>query len=277
MEFPVPAYTSFTIPTGATTGARVVFNEDGSGTIRVYNSSNVLTDEIGGDFGAININGAYAGNADSRLVGGEIEFGTAPGFSNPARIHANPASLGAGQLFIDSGKPTGAGYDEVVVGFISGQNAQAPGGVDTPYVYVSDGNSSSSADLRLSGAVIATDTSQVMETWHSANYFANWVNGGAFSGLGGDPLQTRRMAEDDVWLLGLAQANAGAGTFLALLPVGQRPVSGTPHGIAHRDRGGVITTVEFAVVTTGEIIIGQPIAAGDVYSFNVRIPRNNVA
>lgn len=277
MEFPVPAYTSFTIPTGATTGATVVFNENGSGTIRVYNASDVLTDEIGGSFGAINIAGAYAGNADSRIVGGAIEFGTAPGFSNPSRIHANPASLGAGQFFFDSGKPTGVGLDEVILGLISGANAQAPGQTTTPYAYITDGNTSSATDFRLSGAVIATDNSSSPETWHAPNYRAGYANGNAFSGLGGDGLQIRRMAEDDVWILGLTDASGAATPFVLDLDSDHRPVSGTPHGIVHRDRGGVITTVECAVTVAGEVILGDAVAAGDVYSFNFRFPRNNVA
>lgn len=52
MQFPGQYQTTFTIPTGATTGARIVLNGV-TGTIQVYNSSNQLVDTIGGVAGAI--------------------------------------------------------------------------------------------------------------------------------------------------------------------------------------------------------------------------------
>jgi hypothetical protein len=280
MEFPVPAYTSFTIPTGATSGARITFNEDGSGEIRVYNSAGVLTDTIGGAFGQILVNGAYAGNADSRLVGGEIEFGTAPGFDTPARIHSPAESIGTG-LFLDSGSLGAVGDDMAVLTIYPGHISVVTGDANAPYIAVTDFSASSDADIHVSGSVIATNVNDTtLETWNAPSYAANWSAGNIFSGLGGDGLKYRRGAEDDFWLQGLAKAAAGAGTTVFTLPAGYRPVAGgnfpTPHGIVHRERAGVVVTVEVAVPIGGQVILGAPVNAGDVYSFNLRLPRNNV-
>lgn len=53
MEFPNPSYTTFTIPTGATSGQRITFNELGDGKIRVYDHNGNLVDYIGGTSGEI--------------------------------------------------------------------------------------------------------------------------------------------------------------------------------------------------------------------------------
>ena len=274
MEYPNPAYTSFTIPTGATSGARITFNELGDGTIRIYNSSGTLTDILGGNFGAITVFGGYAGNMDTQLVGGQIEFGIAPGFNNPARIFGQTVLPGV--FVFDSGTNGAVNSDNCMMSLNFGLKNQTTGSANAPYLNLDDGNASSATDLHLSGSVIKTDLLNNLYTWQVPSYAANWSDGTVASGLGGDGLRYRFMAENDLWFSGLATAAAGAGTTIFTLPVAYRPASGTPHGQVLRDRGGVTAIVEVAVFL-GQVILGAPVNAGDTYSFNFRIPLHNVA
>lgn len=94
------------IPTGATTGARVVI--DGTtGLISVYNSSNQLVGQWGGNSGCFF---EYAGGVGSfvEICGGEIQFGST-GFtpaSNPTIIENGITAFGT-SVIIDSGNSGG--------------------------------------------------------------------------------------------------------------------------------------------------------------------------
>ena len=274
MEFPVPAYTSFTIPTGATTGARITFNEFGDGLIRVYNSAGTLVNSIGGQFGSV-ISYGQGLVSDIALQNGRLLFGfNSSNFSPAASVTCPKTNLGA--LDMNTGTGTaGLRPDGTDLFLLGGNNNVVTGNANVPFASLSDTANNSMADFRLTGAVIKQDFTNTPYTWQAPGYAANWSAGAVISGLGGNGLQYRFMGEDDVWLLGLATAAAGAGTTIFTLPAAYTPVN-TPHGQVLRDRGGVIAIVEVAVFL-GQIIVGQPVVAGDVYSFNFRVPLGNYA
>lgn len=239
------------------------------------------TDPFGNHYASGMVTYAVSLISDVALQNGNLVLGNADtDFANAGRVFSS-LTFG-GDVSIHTGTNASVGIlDQVRANFRAGASSQPSGGALTPYFNLIDGDLTSAVDVQLSGSVIATDLSGNLETWHTPAYRANWVAGTAFSGLGGDGLHYRRTAEDEVWLLGLAKANAGAGTFVLDLPAGYHPIPGavfgTPHGILHRDRAGAIATVEMAIDNTGQVILGQPVANGDVYSFNVRIPIGNLS
>jgi len=215
--------------------------------------------------------------ADVALQNGNVKFGNADAdFPNAASIYSGLTA--GGDISLDTGLNAGLGLtDQVRAYFRAGHSSQPPGAADTPYFGLIDGDLTSAVDVQLSGAVIKTDNAGTSETWQNPVYRAGWSAGTVFSGLGGDALQYRKMAEDDLWLEGLAEAGGAAGAFVLDLPAGYAPAAGTPHGIVHLDRGGAISTVECAITTAGQVILGAAPVAGDVYSFNFRIPLGHVA
>ncbi|MEU9048369.1 hypothetical protein AB0D63_43275 [Kitasatospora sp. NPDC048343] len=237
------------------------------------------TDPFGNHYAAGAVSYTQSFTTDVRLSNGNAEFGRAQSdFANSAAVFSGLTA--GGDLSINSGTGDANHLDQVRAGFRAGKSSQAPGGANTPYFQLLDGDLTSAVDIRLPGAVIPlVQGTGNLETWHSAAYRSGWAAGSICSGLGGDGLHYRRTAEDEVWLLGLAACTTG-GTIVMDLPTGYHPIPGavmaTPHGIIHRDSSGVMSTVEMAVDNTGQVILGTAPAAGDVFSFNVRIPIGNL-
>lgn len=277
MEFPVPAYTSFTIPTGATTGARITFNEFGDGLIRVYNSLGRLVDTVGGDKGDIISFGLFG--PDIAMEAGVLLFGSAAaGFSPAANIKSPSTNLGILELSSGASLAGVGNLDPAVIDIQAGVDNLATGNANSPRLIVRDGHADSACDIHVSGSIVKSDLTinGVPLTWQNPAYAANWSAGASASGLGGDGLQFHLMPDDTLWLFGLATAAAGAGTTVFTLPAGSRPVSGTPHGQCLLDRGGVLSIQEMAITGAGTVFIGFTPNAGDTISVNFNIPLKNV-
>lgn len=269
---------SLTIPTGATSGARIVI--DGiTGLISVYNASDLLVDTIGGPFGDI-ISYATGLTLDVALSEGSIEFGTASsGFAGAGSLTGDLTS--GGGLLLSTGTGDATHDDALEIVYRAGDTGQSSGSSTAPKLIVGDAALSSAADMWITGSVIAADiATQAKETWHAPSYKANWSGTTAFLGLGGPTLQYRRMGEDDTWIYGLATTAAGAGTTVFQLPSGYYAASGTVAGGTFpcmRNRGGTLTVLHCAIDSSnGAVIVGAATAAGDQYSWNTRIPCGHV-
>lgn len=216
---------------------------------------------------------SFDSNGDVNLSNGTAYFGDANDSLDAGSIQVGATSIQ--DLILTSGRGDADHQDNVQLRVISGRTAQATGSAFAPYVRILSG--SSDVDLRIPGSVIRTDQSGFDLTWQNPAYAANWAGGGIFNGLGGNGLQFHLMPDDSVWLMGLVTSAAGAGTTIFTLPGGYRPAAGsTPHGPVNRNSGGVLSTSEIAITSTGQVIILPAPVAGDEYSINFRIPLRNV-
>lgn len=265
------AITTLTIPTGATTGARVVI--DGTtGFITVYNAANQAVDTIGGPAGAILV--SSPGAAQVEIVAGQVEFGTG---DIETQFPSVIASTNIGQLTIQSGSNAGLPLNFQAQAVFN--QAVNPGG--TPTIVISEKAAAAATNLLIGGAVVAADNSGTAYIWQSASaaYGANWSDSNIFSGLGGHTgVEYRRMPDDTVWIYGYAQTAAGAGTTVFTLASGYYDPAASTTGYALRERGGVVAPVALAVDgSNGHVILGAAPAAGDRYSFNVVLPLGNIS
>jgi hypothetical protein len=275
MQYPVPAYTSFTIPTGATSGARITFNENGNGEILVYNASGVVVDSIGGNNGAI-ISYSTGPNASVEIVNGGIFFGGAPGFTGAASIMSDNTT--GGSLSVDSGVGALFPYaDSANFTLVGGTNSAAPGGTG-PHATLVDDNASSQVDLRLSGAVVKTDLSGNMVTWQTPTMQTGWATG---TGVGGNypPLQWRLDAENNVHIHGTFHATAA--TPATPIASGFPLISGTNVGVAGATP--LITSNSFSLAVylsdTGVLDATSTtgIANTNTFIINAKIPLGNLS
>jgi hypothetical protein len=262
MDYPVPAYTTFVIPTGATSGARIVFNDPSDpGTILVYNSSNVLVDRIGGAFGVI-ASFPTGHTAQVALENGTIYFGQATGgdyTSGAASIRSG--QIDGGILTLDSGLGLIAPFtDSATVLLNGGDSAQGPGGTG-PHVTVIDSLNSSAVDMRVSGAVVKCNNAGVPHVWHTPTMNANWAVGPGGGSV--QALQYRFDSEDNVFLEGVAHTlNAAPGGVVGNIPAPYRPKIEKRWGTVFNN-AGTITAMLVAVQTNGDIVVSPtPSASG---------------
>lgn len=189
MEFPT-TYTTFTIPSGATTGARIVINENGSGTIRVYNDSNQLVDVIGGPEG--DISSFSATGYQLVMHDGVLYLGLS---GNPLADSPNisaPNNFGS-DLFLSSGIDTGTA--KAILDLIPGVNGSPTGSANSPIAQLkSDG--ATPVDFTLTGSLYKNGAS-----WQTPTFGTGWATG-ATSGAY-PPFRWRYMAEDTIWAFGV--------------------------------------------------------------------------
>lgn len=281
--------TSLTLPTGATSGPRIVL--DGStSVIRMYDSAGLLCFELNSNTGDltmlnnlfqtfIQLTGGSVGTADGFYTGPLITPGvlpTATEVNNSANIVIVNASLD-----IESPAHVGVAPNTSHLVLLPGLNGSTTGGF-TPSVSLTPGDLASDVDVLVPGSIVKSDrnNSYLAYQWQAAAsiYRANWFDGGVFAGLGGDQLLYRLDAEDNLVIQGLS-TTTGPGTFIMDLPPAYRPQNGfTPHFQVNRNRGGVLSMHDVAIVgATGEVIIDSNPAAGDEYSFNATIPLFHIA
>lgn len=205
----------------------------------------------------------------------QIDQGTTAPSTDAGTLYLNQP----GGMVLTSGLDTAGGTDDAAqVGLSAGQKNQ-PSQALGPSLTIVDHDLTSAVDLYLSGVIVPTAASGIPYTWQTpAPYKANWSGAPSIAGLGGDALQYRVMPDDTLWINGLAKTAAGAGTTVFTLPPDYRPAAGTtPHGQCARYSAGVYSMIEVAIVgTTGDIFVGAVPAAGDEFSFNVRIPFHRI-
>ena len=284
MQFPGVFLTSFTIPTGTTTGSRIVI--DGvRGALFVYDSSNNLIASIAPGPGFDGSGNHYLQGITSQSIGlfvnlsqGNITMGGITGgiqdTTNASSIFPSP-TLGA--ITVQSGK-TGGSTDPVNILLFPGASGTTTGASNIPRIFFIDQLTTSDADALISGSVIKTDKTGTQLFWQTPSYMTGWAGAttwGTFSL--GDPLRFRKMVQDDVLIYGLATASAGATANIFTLPSGYHSTTATTFGTALRDSGGTITVVPIAITRSGGVVQTMPTPiAGDQYLFNFTIPLENL-
>jgi len=225
MEFPNTYQQVLTIPTGATTGARIVINGI-TGTIQVYNSSNVLVDTIGGSTGAIlSTDGSskFVELNEGQILVGPYSGGTPDEFSAAVFAYTSTPSIDYLSVIspIDNAN---VGHNDQASMLLQ---AGAPGignggsGQGNPAVVFIDELGTSAQYMQISGAIIKTGLTGTSDfVWHPAVAAAN------FSII---DLQYRLDAEDNVIYLGqvtytgLTTSGAGAQIITTAAPANYRP------------------------------------------------------
>lgn len=256
MQYPVPAYTTFVIPTGATTGARIVF--DGTtGMILVYNSANLLVDTIGGPDGAIFQTSGT--NFSVTLRFGGIEF------NSPNNVIVGSVSeQSAGDVSIFSGTSNVA-FVQCELDVREGTSSATPTGSE-PRVVVFDTAATSVASLYASGVVGKADINGNPETWHVPGAIVNWVPGSSAGGGVYQNIQYRKDNQDNVIVQGAIHATAafaaGNRTILTL-PAGWRPAkvfNGCDIFHTNAADAGVVDYIRWNIATNGNFSISSTAA-----------------
>lgn len=278
MEYPVPSYTSFTIPTGATTGQRITFNENGDGVIRVYNSSGVLVDTIGGSTGDI-ISYAVGLTQSIAMSQGELVIGDpSSNFVDAATITGLLSS--GGSIAISSGIGDLNHIDAVNLILYAGKDSQTTGSSTAPHIELFDGNSDSPVDQWITGSIIKQAVGGSNYTWQTPSYNPNWLSSTTFNGNTYHALQFRLDALNNLHIIGTFKADAVApANPVFVLPPLYRPAAAQPLW-AQRNNAGTITSGHLFVGSSGNVNVisgsGLGIAAGNEYICSGVIPLNNI-
>jgi len=249
--------TIITIPTGATTGARIVI--DGiTGTITVYDSAGNPVDIIGGPTGSI-ISQNDAQTLFTELLAGQALFGPLPLTGEAARITYFLATIGAftvPELILRS--PVGTfeqpGRNPLIMTMIPGGDVTNPGGgvAVTPMIQLLDGDGLSAADVSLSGAIYKTDDVGNPLVWQTV------ANGGIVLGSGwatdsnvpgAQKLQYRIDAEDNLVITGVCHTTSATPSTTLFTVV-------APYVPLHLQRCTVETSVS-GVQTLGRVSISS--------------------
>lgn len=270
------------------------FGVDSFGNVYLVDTNNKLSIKMNVSNGTIdmldNTDLTFTSLNKATTIGGELHGGiifggiTTPGVL-PTTSQINQAGgIGSAPtlgLNVLSPSSTGNRDKNTRINLFPARNGGTTGSSDAGIVDLAavNGTTAADVDMNISGSVVKTDrTTGIVYTWQFAGsiYGANWFDNTVFNGLGGNTLSYvayRLDAEDNLIIQGLATTN-GPGTTIMTLPAAYRPVSGyTVHAQINRNRAGVQSMREIAVIgSTGAIVIDQNPAAGDEYSFNVRIP-----
>lgn len=273
MQFPVPAYTSFTIPTGATSGARITFNELGDGTIRIYNSANNLVDIIGGTDGAIE---QFSGTVTFSIDAGVITFkdGSTPGPGGVISEIGRTLSLSSG--FEGAGGTNVSAEIQLFSGDTTNPSEDAQ-----PRLSVTEQTSTVPANVYVSGFIQKSDlTGTVVSAWQTPTYNANWASGTTFNTIAGlAPLSYLLNADDTVTVFGTWVAGATVpGNAVFNFPAAYRPKKQVAV-LAQRNSGGTLAVGSMLITTGGNFDAFSQMGIGPVasaeYQVNATFPLNS--
>lgn len=294
MEFPGVYQTSFTIPTGATSGERITL--DGTrGAIFIYSSAGNLIGSLAGMAGTDPAGNAYpVGFTEFADVNTNIAFTNIfsgivyEGFlanrsSTPDYTHIS--FLGAqSPLTSEYQSPWTAGNSTVQVLYTAASGSSM--GVNSPNVAF-QANGSVTTDLFMSiiGAIAGGDSTNGIASWQTPSYNTNWSATGTFNTQGVTPLHYRKDAENNLWLYGAFLAGAVLpGTTVFVLPTSYRPLSLFGGGNflldCSRLSGGAVTVGKLRVDTSGNVVVanvnGLGLAVNDQFFANGRIPLGQI-
>lgn len=292
--------TSLTLPTGATTGARIVL-DGASDLILVYDSSDDLIASVAPDdttdpAGTTVYQGItnYAGDEYVQLGSGNLILGVNPDPLNPLFV-PQPGLVGiigdSSAIFIQSA--TNQDLPDIAsIQPTGGHTSVGTGHATFPHHETSGDIWIDPKSTVLSTVIPAGMSDPTPETWHIVGtgtnpaYLGTWAASTTFNTTTGFPrLEFRKMAEDDVWLYGCCVAGAAPGTDLFTLPSGYRPLADRPQvpcnffdASAGTVRAGMLQVLTSGAVSVGAgtQILGTVPAVGDMLFLNGRFPLGNV-
>lgn len=270
MQFQGQYQRSLTIPTGATSGARIVIDGN-AGTISVYNASNQLVTLIGGSDGSLTV---FGSTVFAKLVSGAIQLGQivngAPDTANAGQMLA--VSGAPGDLIIESAVDPGIpSNDRASIGLFGGAQNQKTGSTGNPTIQVFDTAGNSDVDINLSGTVIQNQDVPIPYSWTEPPLNAGWDTAAIRSGR---PFQVRRDAQNNVVLTGSLDTTSTTPAN-PICNVGFTFSSNQSFVVVHQNSGGSLVNMCVGFVTTTgqlEIFSAGSIAVGDIFTFNATLP-----
>lgn len=295
MEFEGVYQTSFTIPTGATSGERITL--DGTrGAVFVYSNAGNLIGSLSGSAGTDGFGNAYpVGFTEYADVNTNIAFTNMfsgivyEGFlaNRASTPDYNHISFLAAQSSLTSAyqSPWTAGNSFVQMLFTAAAGTTM--GVNSPNLALA-ANGSVNTDLFMSilGAIAGGDSINGIAAWQAPSYNANWSASSTYNGQSPvTPLHYRKDAENNLWLYGcFAAGGTLPGTTVFVLPVGYRPVSlfgGNNQFLdCQRDSAGTVTTGRLRIDTSGNVVVananGLGLVINDQFFANGKIPLGQI-
>lgn len=263
-------FRTFTVPSFATTGARIVL--DGvSGTLRIYNSSNQLTVQMGGADGSIIdlSSTVFAKLVNGALLLGKI-VGGVPDTTNAANFEYVPGGVDFTALNSHLA-PASSLNDAMQILIGPGAAGLAP-----PQILLIDKLRTATVQAIVSGAWVFGELTGVAATWQTPT---------ATGGYTVTTLQYRRDAEDNVhWAGEIVQTTgvtgANGATVTTAVPAEFRPTKTWVVPAAWISTTSVAKgAAVFFVNSSGTLVLAWPssTANGDKFSFNAKIPLGNIA
>lgn len=246
-------FRTFTVPSFATSGARVVL--DGvSGTISVYNSSNQKTAQIGGSSGQIL---AQSSTVFAELLNGALLIGKmvsgVPDTADAAQVVYVPGSVDF--TLIKSHLNNAGGLTDAA------EILLFPGaaGISPPQIGFRDAAGNAPVEAGVFGALTYMDNTNALAQWQypgvNAPLNANWATNTTFNGLTGyAPLQYRLTGMDQGEIYGGFKAGATAPTNPVLtLPAAYRPANGAMPVSVMKNTAGTVTMGHAYISASGNI------------------------
>jgi hypothetical protein len=262
---------SLTLPTGATSGARIVL--DGTtDTILVYDAANNLIMSVAPDVEIVGGMQVLAGLTSQTAVQfanifqGNIELGgVTAGVQDQAHAALIFPTPGAGALAVQSGT-TVAHPDRSGLLFLPGVGGAVTGAGNNPQVFLGDLANTSDADLNISGSVVKT-VGNVVTTWQTPSYNTGWAAGP--TGGTTHAVQFRLDALDNLVVVGTMHTTSATPSATAFtLPAGWRTLSQW-RSIVNINSGSGFAQFN----TNGDVAITtNPAASGVDVHFTVTLP-----
>lgn len=280
---------SLTLPTGATSGARIVL-DGASSELLVYDMDGNLigsispvdtTDPEGNTVyqGIVN----YAGEEYVQLGFGNLILGVQPDPNDPA-FQPQVGLVGvvgdSSAIFLQSA--TNQDLPHIATMLLRGGDTTKPVS-DPDYPHAAIGDSSQGTALWSEGPLIKADLNGNLYTWQTPTFASGWSSATTLNGNTGFlPMEFRMMGEDDVWVLGAA-TSSGTGATLFTLPAAYRPPAGARCLLdAYFFTGSAVVAGHVQVTEAGAVaanasLSGVTPAAGLQVFVNGKFPLKNVA
>ena len=277
---------TFTLPTGATTGLRIVLNAD-LGAIFMYDSTNFLVasiavaagiDPYGNNYVAGFTSYSFSPTTFTQIDDGFLRVGQR-GVGGPDLAEAGEVvSAFGGVTLYTSGTQTPTSPDAVVMELISGADNQTLGSASGPVSQLRDADGLSAINASVAGAWVRSTLVGTIEKWVFPGLNAGFTRVGFANEFG---LQYRIDAEDNLIIVGSVSDTVGraanANPTIFTLPAAFRPQAGLRTPIYQSS--GASGSIAFAVVQAGgAVIVLNPTAtaANAVWEFALQIPMGNI-
>lgn len=280
---------SLTIPTGATSGPRIVIDGDAD-KIFIYAGGPDPVMTIGGARGILTSIDSTETHKDLIIQNGALNLGFEDESSNWGWLLAEDGGGLLAGLQLSSVVDVSTVYtDASRLRMFPGQPATATGGAGVPRVQLQDSFGNSDVDWWQTGNTVRMDHSGNPYTWQTvgaagaAAYGTGWAASTTFNGsTNWEPLRYRLLPTDEVWVLGCFKTTAAAAAAILNFSGVYRPKKQTPLTCESVVTAtSVKSNFALAVGSSGNLNVvaatGGSTATGQEFLINAVFPLDNVA
>lgn len=281
--------TSLTIPTGATSGARIVIDGE-SDRILFYDENDNIIMQLGGAQAIMTSINVTEIHKDLIIQDGALNLGWTDESNDWATIFAEAGEGLLAALQIASVTDSTSAYtDQSKLRLFPGQSGSTTGDAGVPRIQVQDGFRNGDVDFLVSGSVVKTDPVGDPYTWQTvgavgaAAYGSGWAASTTFGGsTSWEPLRYRLLPTDEVWMLGAFKTTAAAATAVLNLTGVYRPKKLSPlPAESVVTATGVRSNIMMGMGGSGNLNVltstGGSTATGQEFLINAQFPLDNVS